>query len=132
MSGWDIAAAGVDGVLSRTVEAAERFEGWGKDYGTHLESAASSAGTLFFGDGDRPEAGLVGAALAEFAERTQDDLMFIAARAGKSLQGAADATTAYLVGDLTMAEEAQREALKAPEIDLGNPGPGPHQPGGPV
>jgi hypothetical protein len=41
----------------------------------------------------------------------------VAARAGKSLQGVVDATTAYLNGDEEMALEAQRNTLKAPKLD---------------
>ncbi|MFI9616368.1 DUF6507 family protein, partial [Streptomyces sp. NPDC052023] len=45
-----------------------------------------------------------------------------ALRAGKSLQGVVDATTAYLNGDQEMAAEAQRNTLKAPKLDM--PGAG--------
>ncbi|WP_344517830.1 DUF6507 family protein, partial [Streptomyces pulveraceus] len=61
-------------------------------------------------------------ALSQFAEHTTPDLKFIAARAGKSLTGAVDATTAYLNGDLDMAAEAQRKALGAVDLDPKKPG----------
>lgn len=118
MSGWDIDPVGVQAVLEKTVEFAKKIEPWGKDYAAHLQSSATSAGTLYMGTGERPQAGLVGAALAEFAEKTQTDLATVAARAGASLTGASEATKAYLNGDLEMAAEAQREALKTPKIDM--------------
>ncbi|GAB3956957.1 DUF6507 family protein [Streptomyces sparsus] len=123
MSGWDLKPEGISGALEKTAEVARGLEKKVKSYSDNLESAATSAGTLAMG-GERPEAGLVGAALAEFAQETQKDLQFIAARSGKSLEGAGSATKAYLAGDLAMAEEAQREALKAPELDLGKGGGG--------
>ncbi|WP_190061288.1 DUF6507 family protein, partial [Streptomyces echinoruber] len=91
--------------------------------------AAESAGTVSAdapaqggsgsGSGGKGQAGgLVALALAQYAERASKDLQWIAARAGKSLQGAADATTAYLHGDEEMAARAQRAALAAPKVDL--------------
>ncbi|MEE1804825.1 DUF6507 family protein, partial [Streptomyces sp. BE133] len=100
-------------------------------YGDHLTSAASSAGTISAEggdgggggkDGEKAAGGLVALALSQFAEHTTSDLKFIAARAGKSLQGAVDATTAYLNGDLEMAAEAQRKALGAVDLDPKKPG----------
>ncbi|MEE1807675.1 DUF6507 family protein, partial [Streptomyces sp. BE133] len=73
-------------------------------------------------DGEKAAGGLVALALSQFAEHTTSDLKFIAARAGKSLQGAVDATTAYLNGDLEMAAEAQRKALGAVDLDPQKPG----------
>lgn len=115
MPAWDIDTGGVRGVLSRTGEAAGKLEGQATSYSGHMESAASSAGTIGAG-AEAPQVGLVGAALAEFAKATQDTLMFVGARAGKSLTGAVDATTAYVNGNLDMAADAQREALKAPDL----------------
>ncbi len=118
MSAWDIDPVGVRGVLENTVDAAEGIETWGTGYSGHLESAAKSAGTLYMMEGEKPEAGLVGAALAEFAEKTQTDIAYVVARATASIQGASDATVAYVNGDIEMAEEAQRNALKEPEVKL--------------
>jgi hypothetical protein len=64
----------------------------------------------------------VALALSQYAEHASTDLKFIAARAGKSLTGAVEATTAYLNGDQEMAAEAQRRALAAPDLDLTKPG----------
>ncbi|WP_431781530.1 DUF6507 family protein [Streptomyces chumphonensis] len=124
MTGWDLSVPGINGVLKDVMEIAGDLEGQVEKYGGHLESAAGYAGTLAMPGEPVPEAGLIGAALAEFAEATQEDLMFVAARAGKSLQGASDATSAYLTGDLDMAAAAQAEALKAPELDLPGQGQG--------
>ncbi|MFJ2502411.1 MULTISPECIES: DUF6507 family protein, partial [unclassified Streptomyces] len=74
------------------------------------------------GKGGEAVGGLVALALSQFAEHTTPDLKFIAARAGKSLTGAVDATTAYLNGDLDMAAEAQRKALGAVDLDPKKPG----------
>ena len=60
--------------------------------------------------GEQAQGGLVALALSEYAQHAMKDLEFIAARAGKSLQGAVDATAAYLHGDEAMALEAQRKA----------------------
>ncbi|MBX9399664.1 hypothetical protein K4749_40815, partial [Streptomyces sp. TRM72054] len=84
--------------------------------------AASSAGTISAeggGEGgEKAQGGLVALALSQYAERASKDLQFVAARAGKSLQGVVDATTAYLNGDMEMAAEAQRNTLKAPKLDM--------------
>ncbi|MFG2193075.1 DUF6507 family protein [Streptomyces sp. NPDC048639] len=111
-------------MLKTTGEVAGHFEGQLKAYSTHLESAATHAGTISGegegggGGGENGGKGLVALALAEFAKATTGDLKFIAARAGKSLAGAVEATTAYLDGDMEMAAEAQRKALAEPKIDM--------------
>jgi hypothetical protein len=114
--GWDIDPVGVRGVLIKTGNVADDIQGEATSFSGNVESAAKSAGTLSMGAGDQPESGLVGAALAEFVEKTKDDITYIAARSGKSIQGTVDATTAYVQGDLTMAADAQRAALKAPDL----------------
>ena len=60
--------------------------------------------------------GIVGAALAEFAEATQTDIQFVVGRISASLMGASDATMAYVNGDLDMALEAQRAARRAQPV----------------
>jgi hypothetical protein len=100
-----------------------------------LTSAASSAGTISAdagsgggsggsggSGGEKAQGGLVALALSQYAEHASKDLQFVAARAGKSLQGVVDATTAYLRGDEEMAAEAQRRTLAAPKLDM--PGAG--------
>jgi hypothetical protein len=123
--GWDLRPQGIQGVLKTTGDTASRLEGHANAFGKHLTSAASSAGTISAdggGGGGKQQGGLVALALSQYAEHATKDLQFIAARAGKSLQGAVDATTAYLNGDEHMAAEAQRKALADPRIDM--PGAG--------
>ena len=121
MTGWDLKPQGISGVLKTAGESASKFETYGKGFGGHLTSAASSAGTISAeggGGGEQAQGGLVALALSQYAERASRDLQFVAARAGKSLQGVVDATTAYLNGDQEMAAEAQRKTLAAPKIDM--------------
>ncbi|WP_229867484.1 DUF6507 family protein, partial [Streptomyces gelaticus] len=129
---WDLKPQGIQGVLKTTGEVASKIETYATSYGDHLSSAAASAGTITAEgggggggggkDGEGAVGGLVALALSQFAEHTTPDLKFIAARAGKSLTGAVDATTAYLNGDLDMAAEAQRKALGAVDLDPKKPG----------
>ncbi|WP_078956072.1 DUF6507 family protein [Streptomyces sp. NRRL B-1140] len=110
-------------MLKTTGDAASKLEKYAKAFGEHLTSAASSAGTVSAegggeGGGEKAQGGLVALALSQYAEHATKDLKFVAARAGKSLQGVVDATTAYLNGDEEMAAEAQRNTLKAPPVDL--------------
>ncbi|WP_408056431.1 DUF6507 family protein [Streptomyces mesophilus] len=120
MSGWDIRPQGVQGILKTTGETAGGIEKQATTFGEHLKTAATSAGTIAAEGAD--QGGLVALALSQFAEHAAKDIKFVAARAGKSLTGAVEATTAYLNGDVEMAAEAQRKALSAPDIDLGKPG----------
>lgn len=126
MTGWDLKPQGIQGVLKTTGETAGKIESYAKAYGKHLTSAATSAGTITAEDGgeggEKAGGGLVALALSQYAEHATTDLKFIAARAGKSLTGAVDATTAYLNGDLEMAAESQRKALGIPDLDLTKPG----------
>jgi Family of unknown function (DUF6507) len=112
---WDIDVGGVKGVLARTGMVADDFEAEIGSYSRNLESAAESAGTLTM-DGKPPLSGLVGAALAEFAQQAGDDLNFLAARTEKAIQGAFDATSAYLHGDMAMAGATQHKALRFPAL----------------
>ncbi|WP_234425822.1 DUF6507 family protein, partial [Streptomyces kebangsaanensis] len=112
MPGWDLRPQGITQVLRSTGESASKLQGYAKSYGEHLTSAATSAGTISAGSGgsggEQGQGGLVALALSRYAEHAAKDLQFVAARAGKSLQGVVDATTAYLNGDQEMAAEAQR------------------------
>ncbi|MEV0603727.1 DUF6507 family protein [Streptomyces sp. NPDC050315] len=126
MTGWDLDPQGIQGVLKTTGEVAGKIETHTKAYGDHLQSAATSAGTITAEGGgqggEKAAGGLVALALSQFSEHTINDLKFIAMRAGKSLNGAVDATTAYTNGDLEMAAEAQRKALGAVDVDPSRPG----------
>jgi hypothetical protein len=120
--GWDLKPQGISHVLKSTGDEAAKLEKYATSFGKHLSSAATSAGTISAeggGEGGgKVQGGLVALALSQWAEHATEDLKFIAARAGKSLQGVVDATTAYLNGDQEMAAEAQRNTLKAPVVDL--------------
>ncbi|WP_369195641.1 DUF6507 family protein [Streptomyces djakartensis] len=122
MPGWDLKPQGISHVLKSTGDEAAKLEKYATSFGKHLSSAATSAGTISAeggGEGGgKVQGGLVALALSQWAEHATEDLKFIAARAGKSLQGVVDATTAYLNGDQEMAAEAQRNTLKAPVVDL--------------
>jgi hypothetical protein len=127
VAGWDIDPDGVRSVLVRTAKIAEGLDAEVKSYGGHIESAATAAGTL--SDGSQASSGssgagtgksggasvgLVGVALSQFAQARESELQYLAERTGKSLQGAVDATKAYLTGDLQMAQNAQSNALADP------------------
>ncbi|MEU8588105.1 DUF6507 family protein [Streptomyces sp. NPDC048664] len=119
MTGWDLTPQGIAGVLSAASEAASRLEGQAKAYADHLTAAASSAGTLSaaaaHGDGgEGGGGGLVALALSRYAEHATTDLVWLVTRAGASLRGAADATTAYLEGDEAMAARTRRTARPEP------------------
>ncbi|MBH5336309.1 hypothetical protein IHE55_16610 [Streptomyces pactum] len=116
---WDIDPPGVRGVVLKTGEVARAIEGHGKTLSALVESAAASAGTIMADSvpaQDRQGGmGPVAGALAAYFQARGSQLAFLAARAGQSLQGAVEATTAYVNGDLEMAADAQRKALTAPE-----------------
>lgn len=115
MDGWNIDVGAVSKVLEATGKLAgklgEEFEAYPKS----MQNAGKHAGTIAKG-GVAPEGGggLVMAALAEFAQKNQDDLKFIGVRTSKSLTGAAEATKAYAHGDQEMAATAQRNFSSAP------------------
>ncbi|MFH9816074.1 DUF6507 family protein [Streptomyces sp. NPDC017230] len=119
MTGWDISPSGVQGVLKETAQAAEGLSNTGKALQETLPSAAGSTGTIQQGGVERSGVqGPVAAALGEFFTAYQEKLMYVAVRTSNSLNGAADATNAYVKGDLDMAARAQANALKEPKIDL--------------
>ncbi|MEU6490752.1 DUF6507 family protein [Streptomyces sp. NPDC046984] len=130
MSGWDLKPQGIQHVLKSSAERTSHLEVHAKAYAKNLTSAASNAGTITpegdssgsDGQGNPAHGGPVALALKQYAEHAVKDLQFIAARAGKSLQGAATATREYLQGDEKMAAEAQRQALRAPDLDPNTPG----------
>ncbi|MEV3854931.1 DUF6507 family protein [Streptomyces sp. NPDC050095] len=125
MTGWDIDPGGVSGVLSKAGTAAKNMSDAGGSMQTNLEGASSHAGTLTSQYGPYTStAGVVGAALAQFAQHWNHDLVYIAKRTSKSLNGAAEATRDYLNGSLEQAANAQQEAAKEPQIDLPGQGQG--------
>ncbi|SDK94594.1 DUF6507 family protein [Streptomyces indicus] len=135
MSKWDIKPLGVRGQLTMTGEAAKDLADAAKAMVDDLSSAAASAGTAVPGGQyngpmigpvapgqPRNPVGPVAAALSSYMEERQKKLQSMAERTGNSMTGAAEATNAYVQGDLDMAADAQAKALQAPKIDL--PGAG--------
>lgn len=130
---WDIDPVGVNSVVTKTGTIAEGLVNGIQAYAKHLQSAASSAGTLSWGSHasqaqhhagnghggkDQQPGGLVANALAQFAQATKPTLEFIAERSSKSLNAAGEATKAYLTGDERMAAQAKKdmEGTTAPAI----------------
>jgi hypothetical protein len=101
MSRWDIDPAGVRSVVTRTAAVAEAFEQQAGSYAAHLQGAAGACGSQ-----------LVGQGLADFAGHNQHAFAEVVGRTTRVLGGAVEATTAYLAGDLEMAERAQRNATR--------------------
>lgn len=87
-------------------------------YGTGVEGAMKSAGTLSFGTegAGGGAAGLVAVALAKFVEGTETDMAFLPLRASNSANGAVEATNAYVNGSLEQAWNAQHQATLAPDV----------------
>lgn len=104
MTKWNLDPAGIKGVVERTGNDAKRFEGAAKTYGEALQGAAENSGS-----------NLVASALVGFAEHHKPTLQSMAERAGRVLNGAVTATNAYIDGDLTMAANAQHDALNPPK-----------------
>ncbi len=104
MSSWDISPDGVRTVLGRTETVAAEFETQMGDLDAALAGAAAQASSS-----------IVAEALAGYAESAQVDLGFVFTRTGACLAGAANATNAYVEGDLQMAADAQAAAASAPD-----------------
>ncbi|MZE79365.1 DUF6507 family protein [Streptomyces xinghaiensis] len=117
MSGWDISTSGVQFVTSLVEDAMDDVAKDVKAYASDVESAAASAGTISGPYCGAAPTGAIGAALALFVEGTAEEVLFLGARAAKSVNGAREATACYALADLDMAAEAQRRALAAPKVD---------------
>ncbi|KUF13018.1 MULTISPECIES: DUF6507 family protein [Streptomyces] len=117
MPAWDISPSGVESVTSLVGLAMDDMAKDIKAYGTDVESAATSAGTISGGDCGKVPTGPVGIALALFVDRTMGDVLSLGARAGKSVNGAIEATNHYLRGDQEKAAIAQRNAAKAVDVE---------------
>ncbi|MFJ2814558.1 MULTISPECIES: DUF6507 family protein [unclassified Streptomyces] len=122
MTGWDITSSGVEFVTSLVEDAMDDLAKDVKSYGTNVESAAGAAGTISGMYCGAAPTGPVGAALSLFVESTLSDVLFLSARAAKSVNGAREATAYYITGNLEMAATTQHKALAAPKVDL--PGQG--------
>lgn len=109
---WDIQPEAVRGVLVRTAGIAGEFDG----HVTAMQSAMEGAGT-------QASSGIIGAALAGFAEVRGGDMRFLFSRIEAAMGGASTAVNAYLQGDHDMVLNAQAAAASAPD-------PRAHVPGG--
>ncbi|MFI0482181.1 DUF6507 family protein [Actinomadura sp. 9N215] len=94
MTAWDIDPYGVQGVINRTAAAFKPIEKHVKTFVTGSRDAAEASGS--------PR---VAQALQGFVQHHQTTLNGIARRAERTLQGAADATMAYVHGDEEMAAQ---------------------------
>ncbi|MDG9718722.1 DUF6507 family protein [Streptomyces sp. DH24] len=125
MTGWDISVSGVEFVTSLVQDAMDEMAKDVKSYGKHMESAVASAGTVSGPTcGVSTPTGPVGAALSTFVYSTTKDVLFLNARAAKSVNGAREAMGCYLQGNLEMAAHAQEAALAVPKIDMPGKGAG--------
>jgi hypothetical protein len=119
---WNIEPSGVQGTCNRTVEVIRGFEGDSRTYGESMTAAAGGCGQ---GDGGAQlSAYMVMAALSGFNEHRKEALSAIVSRAMASVNGAVDATRAYINGDLEMAANAQQNAAEygtVPPRPLGGP-----------
>lgn len=141
---WDIDPNNVQTTLNSTGEAAGGLEKAANSLVTNMAGAAESAGTAVPGGQfsgpmigpvvagtPRVPVGPVAAALSQYMSDRQQKLAFMAQRTIDSVQGAAGATNAYVIGDLDMAEQHQTNALKAtvvpppPGVDGNGNGRGP-------
>ena len=113
MSAWDISPNGVRGVLTRTRGVAMEFEG----QMSSLDAAVQGAGA-------QCSSGIVGEAIAGFFASAQADMQFVFTRTDACLNAAAQATNAYIDGDLEMAANAQSSAAATPDPSAVMPGGG--------
>lgn len=126
MPKWDIEPGGVNLVLSHVNDVLGALDRHVGGYGEDLGGAAKWSGALVSGEasgGGSPVGGLVASALVEFAEGTAEEVQFIGARAGQSVNGAALATAAYEAGDLEIAAEIQQSAASVVDPVLERPSP---------
>ncbi len=106
MARWDIEPNGVRSVLAQTQRVADDFEGHMRAMSTALEGA-----------GAQSSSSIVAEALVGLAEAQRTDIEFVFTRTGASMTAAAEATRAYVEGDLNMAANAQSNAAQAPAPD---------------
>lgn len=110
MTSWDVSPSGVQAVLVQTSAVAQEFHVELRQAGDALQASAAGSSS-----------GIVAQALSGFAEQLGADLQAVAARTSSALSGCAQATQAYVDGDLEMAANAARAAARAPTPSL--PGP---------
>jgi hypothetical protein len=108
---WSIDPAGVRSVLISTENVAKEFDGQATKLNSGLEGAASESSSE-----------IVAKALSDFAASAGLNINFVFTRTGACLGGCAQATNAYLDGDLQMAGNAQASAAAAPNPLAAMPG----------
>ena len=113
---WDIEPAGVGGVVNRTKDVAEDFEGQLTAIDGALSGGANNSGS-----------GIVQQAISDYVNSSTPDIKFVVYRTGQTLTAAVKATNAYIEGDLQMAADAQRSATAPPPVDDMLPAPGGRQ-----
>ena len=104
MSTWDISPDGVSNVLTLTQAVAISFEGQMTSLQTALEETATQSSSE-----------IVGSALQGFMASVESDIQFVFTRTSACINAAAQATYAYLDGDLDMAANVQASATAAPD-----------------
>ncbi|POX52596.1 DUF6507 family protein [Streptomyces sp. Ru72] len=124
MTAWDISTSGVQFVTSLVEDAITDMEKHVKAYGKDVKSAAGSSGTIAGVYCGAVPTGPIAAALRLFVEKTAGDVLFLGARAAKSVNGAREATAYYVLGDLDMATRTQHQTLAVPKIDMPGRGGG--------
>lgn len=112
MAAWDIDPAGVGGVVASTRGVAAGFDTQTTTLNSAIDGALSESGSA-----------LVAGSLGDLAAAQKVQVDGMAERALACFAGAANATNAYVEGDLQMAANAQAAASSAPVPDM--PGVGP-------
>lgn len=112
MAAWDIDPAGVQRVLAATEGLATEFDGQVTALNAGMEGAMTQSGS-----------DLVAGALADFGASQSRNIEFVFTRTGAAINGAAQATNAYVAGDEQMAVNAQAAAASAPDPSATMPGP---------
>lgn len=113
MSRWDIDPAGVRSVLTSTEGVAQEFDGQMTTLNASIEGAMGQSSS-----------DIVNQALAGYAGSATADITFVFTRTSACMNGAAQATNAYVEGDLEMAANAQASAGAAPDPRAVMPGYG--------
>ncbi len=101
MTAWDIDPYGVQSVINRTAAAFKPIERHTKTFVTGSRDAAAASGAC---GSRRP---------SPDSSSTTGDPTGISRRTGRALQGAADAATSYVQGDLEMSAQTRSTAAGA-------------------
>jgi hypothetical protein len=102
MTAWDIDPYGVQSVINRTAAAFKPIERHTKTFVNGSRDAAAASGSM-----------RVAQALSGFVQHHRGTLAGISRRTGRAMQGAADAATSYVQGDLEMSAQTRSTAAGA-------------------